>query len=208
VKLASSPSVGLTGLAALWLGSVLFCLALLWSRAAQPSRTATPPGLLPAAWREGTREAPTLLMAVHPRCPCTRATLAELARLLARARPVRPPILLFFKPRGAEDSWIETSLLNSARRLGCEIRVDSDGDLARSLGLLSSGTVALYRADGTLAFHGGITAGRGHEGENLGQASVEEALQGRALVCPATQAFGCPISDDPVSPGEVRAAAP
>ncbi len=103
---------------------------------------------------------------------------------------------------------METSLLASARQMGCEVRIDPEGELARSLGLLSSGTVALYYADGTLAFHGGITAGRGHEGENLGQASVEEALQGRAPACPATHAFGCPLSDDPVLPAQVQAAAP
>src|SRR5580693_7411732 len=48
---------------------------------------------------------PTLVMAAHPRCPCTRASVAELARLLARCEGRVAVYVLIFTPRHADPTW-------------------------------------------------------------------------------------------------------
>src|ERR1700722_18065386 len=59
----------------------------------------------PARWpwdttvsRDATR--PTLLLFLHPQCPCSRATVAELERLMARASGRLAARVLFVVPRG------------------------------------------------------------------------------------------------------------
>src|SRR4051812_29352824 len=62
-------------------------------------------GVIPAAAGE-----PTLIMLAHPHCPCSRASVAELARLLAEAeRPLRAYVL-FVRPEGVDEEWVESDL--------------------------------------------------------------------------------------------------
>jgi hypothetical protein len=51
----------------------------------------------------------------------------------------------------------------------------------------------LYDASSRLIFHGGITAGRGHEGINDGEQAVRELLLNGKSNISRTDAFGCPI---------------
>src|SRR5689334_9607057 len=51
-----------------------------------------------AVVRDDTR--PTLLMIAHPRCPCTRASIGELAVLMARYKDRVSAHVLFVRPAG------------------------------------------------------------------------------------------------------------
>src|SRR5437868_6579258 len=86
-------------------------LAVLWIAAATAglggmllySTAPGNPGNPPATWPAGTRltQHPgefTLLMIVHPKCPCSRASLGELAALMAHARHRVNVYILFVKP--------------------------------------------------------------------------------------------------------------
>ena len=136
---------------------------------------------------------PQLLLALHPRCPCSRATVNELAKVLSRAPNASEVTVLMYKPPNEPDSWFEGALLDACRRMHCQVRSDPGGRLATSLGSLTSGGVVLYDADGKLRYQGGITSSRGHEGYNAGEQAIIEILQGRRDSHASMPVFGCPI---------------
>src|SRR5262249_4099028 len=57
---------------------------------------------------------PALLMLAHPRCPCTRASLAELSVVMARLGERVTATVLFLRPEGADDDWNKGELWNTA----------------------------------------------------------------------------------------------
>lgn len=138
---------------------------------------------------------PTLLVFIHPNCPCSQATLSELERLLAEIKnPVQLTILLTC-PSNPEPSWSESSL---ARRCygvpGAEVVIDSDGRMAeRFAAATTSGECILYAADGKRLFQGGITSGRGHEGESFGRIAIRSLLGGLAVERARQPVFGCEL---------------
>ncbi|MBL4845099.1 MAG: hypothetical protein JKY65_06220 [Planctomycetes bacterium] len=68
----------------------------------------------------------------HPRCPCTRASLSELARLLTRAGWRVPVEAVFYRPDSEADSWAHSDLWEQAARIpGVTLRTDPGGVEAR-----------------------------------------------------------------------------
>lgn len=151
----------------------------------------------PHGWR--------LVMAVHPKCPCTAASLSELERLLAKAGPDLSCTVLAYTPSGAPSDWRERGVLGAATRLPrAEIVADTDGAVAASLGIETSGGVVLYDAHGQPRFHGGVTIARGHEGDNLGVDSVLALVRGETPPRESTSVYGCRIqSPAPADSGGV-----
>ena len=131
--------------------------------------------------------APTLLLFVHPHCSCTRATVTELSRLLSEGLPrkstiARPLVLVVatIPETGAED-WPETANVLAAAALSDrDLIVDRGGIFADQFGVVTSGTVMLFDTAGHSIFLGGITASRGHVGENSGLATLKNLLNGKA----------------------------
>jgi hypothetical protein len=136
----------------------------------------------------------TLVLFVHPHCPCTRASLHELVGLLAESQNRVSANIVFTIPNGVPTGWEEGDLWNSARSLpGLRVVRDQGGGEARRFEVAGSGHVLLYNPSGKLLFSGGITASRGHEGENLGRfAIVSFILNGHAPVN-HTPVFGCSL---------------
>jgi hypothetical protein len=141
---------------------------------------------------------PTLVMVAHPQCDCTRASLAELAELLAEAPGAARAYVLFVVPRGADASWNTTGLWERARAIPGVIAIrDEDGVEGRRFGALTSGQTFLYGTDGRLRFSGGTTPARGHEGDSVGVSAMVDVLtQGRARTAQAP-VFGCALFDEP-----------
>jgi hypothetical protein len=183
--------------ALIWLGVVGGGYAWLLRYSFAAGQTATTPHRLPASLASlpsSTRA--QFFLALHPRCPCSRATVRELAKILSRAPGTMDVTVLAYKPADKPDSWLEGELLNDCRRMNCRICPDPDGKLAASLGNLTSGGVALYDANKRLRYQGGITASRGHEGDNIGESAVIEILQGRRDSHKPLPVFGCPIQEE------------
>ncbi len=180
---------------ALWLAAVCSGVHLLWLYKSTPGAAA----VAPATWPTEThltraKRGATLLMFAHPRCSCTRASLAELSQLIARHRGLFHAKVLFAQPEGAGESWLRSDTLESARRLaGVEVRIDAAGFEARQFGSATSGQVLLYSSAGRLLFSGGITASRGHEGDNLGRARVAALIRGDAPDRQVSPVFGCAL---------------
>jgi hypothetical protein len=162
--------------------------------AATPGPLTAPPGRWPEA--SGLRADPSrfnLIMLAHPRCPCTRASLAELDRLMARCRGRVAAHVLFLRPSHAPAGWERTGLWRAAAAIpGARVLADPGGVEAGRYGAMTSGHVLLYDRSGGLLFSGGITGARGHEGENAGSRAVVGLVLGREGRSGA-DVFGCPL---------------
>jgi hypothetical protein len=185
-------------LAAVWAATVVAGLGTLWNHAAQPGAQAAPPMIWPA--ESGlTRSAgrPTLVMFAHPKCPCTRASLHELERLLAQAAGTLDAQVAFVQPPGTSQDWAKTDTWSAASAIpSVRVVLDRDGVEAGRFGATTSGQVLLYDAAGCLNFQGGITAARGHEGDNPGRSAIIAWTKGQtAPRCQST--FGCPLCSSP-----------
>lgn len=160
--------------------------------AAQPGTEA----IAPSAWPTEstiprTKGHQTLLMFAHARCACTRASLHELRRTLARTE-------------GNLDTWIVLSGptddgVLSVRQLALEIPgvhvVDhGEAEVAR-FAARTSGQVLVYAADGQLTFHGGLTASRGHEGDSASTAALLRVIRRPQEGDVKTAVFGCGLVD-------------
>jgi hypothetical protein len=137
-----------------------------------------------------------LIIGIHPKCPCTLATLSELERLMKDVQGVTSCSILVFIPADASAAWLDTTSVRRAKAIpGADVSFDVDGHTLKRLGFSTSGNVALCDASGTVRFQGGITASRGHEGINLGAESIRALADGRAPIVSETPVFGCRIVD-------------
>lgn len=135
-----------------------------------------------------------LVMAVHPKCPCTRASANELARLLARFQEQMQCVVLVYEPANETADWSDTALVDSLRRQpDTRIIVDIDGRQALGLGMSTSGAVILYSPQGQACYWGGITASRGHAGDNLGADAIAAILKGGKPDFVSQPVYGCHI---------------
>jgi hypothetical protein len=170
-------------------------IALLWKYENAPGPAAT----VPSTWPFDSRIRPatdraTLVMLTHPHCPCTRASIGELARLMAQAQGRVTAYVLFLKPAGTADDWEKTELWQSAASIpGVSVVVDDDGAEARRFHAVTSGQTALYDVGGRLLFSGGITASRGHSGDNAGRSAIVSLLNAGDADRTVTSVFGCPL---------------
>jgi hypothetical protein len=136
----------------------------------------------------------TLLMFAHPKCPCTRASIEELNRLLAKCSGEVTPHILFFAPESAPADWALSDLWQSAEEIpGLIVESDPQGKKAERFGAETSGYVVLYNSHGELLFQGGITAGRGHAGENSGETALLSLLSAKTPAMTQTPVFGCSL---------------
>ena len=182
-------------LTATWASAVVSGLGLLWTYGATPGADGHPP----QRWPYRTSVKPSagranLVMAVHPRCPCTRATIAELARLMAASDGRVEAHVLFLAPGSMPGGWERSALWASAALIpGVHPIRDPGGDESARFGLETSGHVLIYDAEGHLRFSGGITATRGHEGDNAGLDAAIRAVSGDTGAAAHHPVFGCPI---------------
>ena len=136
----------------------------------------------------------TLLFFAHPHCPCTQASLSELSVLLSSVYGQLDTYVLFLTPTAQERMWADTDLKHSASTMpGVQIVEDTDGREARLFGSATSGQVLLYDTDGCLRFSGGITAARGHVGDNVGRQSLVSLVHTGSAATTHTPVFGCPL---------------
>ena len=180
---------------ALWLLMVGTGISVLWNYESTPGLAAAAPCSWPAASRlERAPAGATLLMLAHPHCPCTRASIGELARLMTQARGRVKAYVLFVKPPNFSDEWAQTDLLASASAIpGVTVIRDDEGVEARRFRAATSGQTMLYDAAGRLLFSGGITSARGHAGDNAGRAAIVSLLNTNETARKETSVFGCPL---------------
>ena len=180
---------------AAWLVATTACMALLWRYKARPGE----PAAAPAHWPERSAipriaNLPTLVMFAHPGCPCTKASLEELDAVMARVSGKVNAWVMIVQPPGVEPGWDDGELRQQAQAIrGVTVRTDVDGAEAVRFGAHVSGQVLLYDADGALRFAGGITAARGHEGDNVGRERVLSWIESHTADAPTAHVYGCDL---------------
>jgi hypothetical protein len=177
-----------------WVTALAAGLSLIYGYAATPGRS----GICPQRWPIGgpviadpTRA--NLVMLVHPHCPCSRASLAQLERIMALCGAQLAANILFLEPRVPTPVWRDTELWRRAAAIsGIRCIPDPGGVEARRFGAMTSGHVLLYDRSGKLLFSGGITVARGHEGDSAGSSAVIGLVAGKPDRV-RTVVFGCPL---------------
>jgi hypothetical protein len=179
----------------LWLLAAGLGLGFLWGYENTPGVGAEPPARWPADSRiQRAQQHATLVMLVHPHCPCTRASIGELASLMAHTEGRLTAYVLFLRPAGFSEDWEKTDLWQSASSIpGVKAVTDDEGIEARRFHATTSGQTVLYDAEGRLIFKGGITASRGHSGDNAGRSAIVSLVNAGAAEQAETPVFGCPI---------------
>lgn len=194
---------GVIALSVLWLAGVtagFTALAVYKSTASEVSSDA--PDRFPAdsiiTRAEGS---PTLLMFIHPRCACSRASLAELSKLLQELHGsvFASIVVRSDAPVGATPETTDITSTASAVS-GATVLADHGGSEAARFGATSSGHTVVYDRDGRLIFSGGLTNSRGHEGESLGKAHLLSALKTKAEGARAAAVYGCKLEDGEPTP--------
>ena len=179
-----------------WIAAVVFGLRILFQYENTPGRI----GALPRVWPE-TRivpatDRPTLVMLAHPRCPCTAASVGELAQIMARLQGKVAAYVLLVSPKNAHRAWDDASLRHSAESLpGVTVVFDIDGAEARRFGAETSGHTLLFASDGKLLFSGGITGSRGHAGDNAGESAIISLANNQEPPRTRTLVFGCALAN-------------
>lgn len=171
-----------------------FGLTLLWGYENAPGQIAAPPSQWPSdSGINLATDRATLIVLAHPRCPCTRASIGELARLMAQSQGRVTAYALFVKPEGSSDDWEKTDLWQSAASIpGVNVLAD-DGVEARRFNAVTSGQTVLYDTAGHLMFSGGITGSRGHSGDNEGRSAIVALLNTGEAERAETSVFGCSL---------------
>lgn len=139
-------------------------------------------------------DVPTILLFLHPKCPCSLATVRELQRGLGNDSQAISIRIGLFCPVGRDDSWTDTQLkANAEQAFQGSTFVDREGAEATRFGAITSGQVFAFSPAGECLFRGGATSARGHEGHNLGVQALQQIVAGKPTSCTTTPVFGCPI---------------
>jgi len=206
----------LLGFVGVWLLAVTSGFALVGRYELTPGRVGDTPQRQPAELtRTLTEGRPLLLMLAHPHCPCTRASVVELEKVISHRSASLQVIVAFVLPEGADDTWGTTALRKQTSEIrGVTVMTDDRGALSRLLGASTSGHTFYYDAEGALRFSGGITPARGETGECAGNASLTGLLSAStsatsrsipakrvwaAIRCPV---YGCPLLNDSAEAAE------
>jgi hypothetical protein len=141
----------------------------------------------------------TIVLAAHPRCPCTRATADELVAAIDGAPTPYELLVLAYRPDGPETGAGDFTATGVIRRLAAlphaRIVDDPNGRLAAALGANTSGHAAVYDPDGLLRFTGGLTPTRAHVGPNTGAAALRALLRNDPPPAAVAPVYGCPLDN-------------
>lgn len=176
--------------------------AIVWADryAATPGSTTAASATWPTARIEHTADGPTLVLFVHPRCPCSGATLRELERAYAEADRVIETHFVIAGPVGIRSDLVE-EIERLTRSLGdrgaLAITFDPDDRIAHAFGAAISGEAFVYDARGDLSFHGGLTGARAHEGPNRGRDALVAIARGASGPEASTPVYGCALRGTP-----------
>jgi hypothetical protein len=183
--------------AAFWVCVVAAGLAIITRYENTPGKAEPAPPDWPASSRiPPPRGHPLLVLFAHPHCPCTRATMGELARIMAQCEGKLDASVVFFSPEISTPGWELTPLRREAAAIpGVRVLDDKAGREAHRFGAETSGQTMLYDGSGRLLFSGGITASRGHSGDNAGRNAIVSLLNSGRADRDNTPAFGCSLLD-------------
>jgi len=135
-----------------------------------------------------------LLIGIHPKCPCSVSSIAELRKLMETNSDKMRCRALVFVPTSVPRDWADSASVAELRSIpGVMTEFDYGGNEMRSAGILTSGGTILYDRTDQILFHGGITPSRGHVGPNAGSDAITAIVEGRETLAMDTPIFGCRV---------------
>jgi hypothetical protein len=141
-----------------------------------------------------------LVVFAHPRCPCTRASLAELKSLLKDCPATVSTHILFWVPPNASSAWTTSALWKQAGAIAdVHLVADKGGQQADCFGATTSGHLMIFAPDGTRIYSGGLTNGRGRLGNDSGLAAIRTLIIQQQPLPAETAVYGCPLFNSPSS---------
>lgn len=156
--------------------------------------------LPPNIFSDSDSKLPKLILFIHPKCSCSRATLGELERIVAVTKDLVEVKIIFYKPDSEPSEWVETGFWQRAKTIpGVKISTMSEEEIEK-FGVITSGQTLLYDSDGNLVFSGGITLSRALEGDNKGRQIIETYLQGGKVLDREAPIFGCSLTSAVITP--------
>jgi hypothetical protein len=191
-------------LGVVWVGLVAWGFVALQNYSLTPGRR----GVVATSYPEtppafGNSRDFILLLFAHPHCPCTRASLQELAAIVSGAGSTLRTEVILVSPPGVAGDWDQTPLRQEAGQIpGVAVSSDRGGVRAARFGARTSGHTLLYDGTGALRFSGGITRARGTEGESPGRQMVLALFRGKGEAGDAPPVFGCPLLGECAGDGE------
>lgn len=180
-------------LVAVWSAAVAVGMGLLAAYANSAGNRSPAPATIGYS-DDATSSRHRLYMFLHPRCPCSVASVNELARIMSRCAAQLDATVYFVRPESQLAEWESGMLWNLASAIpGVNVESDVGGSVAGQFHANTSGEVFVYDCRGELCFHGGITAARGHEGDNRGESAVIAIALGGKSNVERSPIFGCPF---------------
>lgn len=141
----------------------------------------------------------TLVTFIHPYCPCSRASLNELNKIMTRTHQNMDCKIVFLKPADFGVDWEKSDLWQISTEIPNSDRIsDLDGIIAKTFNATTSGQTFLYDPNGLLVFSGGVTAARGHEGDSPGGIAIESLSSKKKAITSCSQVFGCPLFENKI----------
>jgi hypothetical protein len=174
-----------------WAAAVVTGMGWLAAYANNPGKWSTAPAAIGHSDNPASA-AYRLYMFLHPRCPCSVASVNELARIMSRCGGQLDATVYFVRPESQPADWERGKLWNLASSIpGVKVEADVGGSVAGLFRANTSGEVVVYDRSGKLRFHGGITGARGHAGDNLGESAVIAIALGEKSYVERSPVFGC-----------------
>jgi hypothetical protein len=139
---------------------------------------------------------PMLLLFAHPRCACSRASLAELERLMPALLGKIDVRILFIVPHGQSLEWAKQDLWDQSKLIpGIDVSLDVNGREAQIFGAKTSGQSFLFSNTGEKIFSGGLTVSRGHMGDSIGRMALLDFVKTGKLTSLHSPVFGCALQN-------------
>jgi hypothetical protein len=175
----------LAGAALVWCWIIAYGLHAMFNHATTSGNVADSPERWPAGTRLLRGGGFTIVMFVHPDCPCAHSSLTELAVVAADAAVTIDVVVT--GSHAAGPMW------DDAGRIAGASRTLDDGREAARFSAHTSGYTVVYDRAGVRRFAGGITGERGHVGDNVGRDAVQRIVAGLDSAVRAHPVFGCSL---------------
>ena len=132
---------------------------------------------------------------LHPRCPCSAASLEELNKLILKTQGRLYPTAVLPYYEDIHD-WLNTSLVRHLKQNPyIHEFIDKNNSEIKRFGVKTSGHALLYNDTGKLIYSGGITGARGQAGDNIGTSGVFMSLVNNTASQIKAPVFGCMLSN-------------
>jgi hypothetical protein len=177
---------------AIWLIATTYAYSVMMRFDTRPGMAGNPPLRWPATSQVKLAKAQrTLLVFLHPKCSCSRASISQLQNLQKRLPGKFHTELVLWQPLNPSPSWNQLYRTDMGELTGTQVITDPGGRAAALFDVHTSGYVLLYGAGGDLQYAGGLTLARAFDLEGPGIVAMEQIMAGSKTTAAHRPVYGC-----------------